>query len=399
MSVAWILLLTLAGLVVCGAVRFLTAPGARTLADRVKHACVIGWGTCLIPVAATCVAVFGAYSLAYEPGRANVFSAVTVPGSLWWSLVTMAGVAAFTAVAQRQAAYLAAVGLIALGLYELYVAVIFPPVIYGQEWYGWSRDAISRPLLVALSLASVAGGSALARRTIVTDLRARDTVTRSLTARVQGLVWSRAEALDAATAELRRIERDLHDGAQARLVALGINLRVAQKLVATSPDAAQALIGECQETSSQALADLRDLVRGIYPPVLADRGIADAVAALALDCPIPVVTDITLAGRPPAPVESAVYFAIAEILNNVVRHARADVAHVRMEYRAGLLRVQVADDGVGGVDPQAGTGLLGLERRLGVFDGILAVSSPAGGPTVVIIEVPCALSSPKTSIS
>jgi signal transduction histidine kinase len=180
---------------------------------------------------------------------------------------------------------------------------------------------------------------------------------------------------------------------------LGINLRAAEKLIRTSPDAAEALIAECRETSSQALADLRDLVRGIYPPVLADRGLGAAVEALALDCPVPAAAEIDLPGRPPAPVESAVYFAVAEVLNNVAKHADATCALVRLGYADGILGAEVTDDGNGGADPGNGTGLAGIEQRLGAFDGILAVNSPVGGPTIVVIEVPCALSSPKISIS
>jgi signal transduction histidine kinase len=247
-----------------------------------------------------------------------------------------------------------------------------------------------------VALASLASGSFLARRTMVADALARR---GGLTAELQRLTQTRADAVDSAAAELRRLERDLHDGAQARLVSLGVNLRAAEKLIRTSPDAAVALIAECRETSARALAELRDLVRGIYPPVLADRGLADAVRALALDCPVPVTTEISLNGRPPAPVESAVYFAVAEILNNVARHAEAASVVIRAEHARGVLRVEVSDDGSGGAEPGKGTGLRGIERRLAVFDGILAVISPAGGPTTVIIEVPCALSLPKISIS
>jgi signal transduction histidine kinase len=131
--------------------------------------------------------------------------------------------------------------------------------------------------------------------------------------------------------------------------------------------------------------------------VLADRGLGDAVRALALDCPLPVVTEIDLPGRPPAPVESAVYFAVAEALNNVAKHADATRALIRMRHASGLLRAEITDDGNGGAVAGNGTGLAGIERRLGAFDGILAVNSPVGGPTIVIIEVPCALSSPKIS--
>lgn len=202
-----------------------------------------------------------------------------------------------------------------------------------------------------------------------------------------------------AAAELRRVERDLHDGAQARLVALGINLRTAEQLFTTNPDAALTLVVESRKNSALALAELRALVRGIHPPVLADRGLADAIRALALSSPVPAATDIELAGRPPAPVESAVYFSVAEALANAVKHADASQVNIRIAHLAGMLRIEVTDDGHGGADPASGTGLLGVERRLSTFDGILAVSSPAGGPTIVVIEVPCALSSPKTSSS
>jgi signal transduction histidine kinase len=136
--------------------------------------------------------------------------------------------------------------------------------------------------------------------------------------------------------------------------------------------------------------------------VLADRGLGDAVRALALDCPIPAETDIQLPGRPPAPVESAVYFAVAEALSNAAKHSQARSVFVRVAHDGRLLRAEAHDDGVGGADPAggpglAGTGLAGIERRLAAFDGILAVSSPLGGPTIVAIEVPCELSSPKTS--
>jgi signal transduction histidine kinase len=236
----------------------------------------------------------------------------------------------------------------------------------------------------------------LTRRTIVADVRARRS---GLTARVERLARTRADAVDSAAAELRRLERDLHDGAQARLVALGINLRTAEKLIEVSPPAAATLVADCRNTATLALSELRDLVRGIYPPVLADRGLGDAIKALALDCPVRTLTDIQLPGRPPAPVESAVYFAVAEALSNAAKHAEAKTILIRVTHERGMLRVQVDDDGVGGADPASGTGLAGMEQRLGAFDGILAVSSPAGGPTIVVIEVPCALSSPKTSTS
>jgi signal transduction histidine kinase len=218
-----------------------------------------------------------------------------------------------------------------------------------------------------------------------------------LVSRVRRLTATRVDAVDAAAAELRRVERDLHDGAQARLVALGLSLRTTERLIRTDPDAAVALVTQAREHSALALAELRALVRGINPPVLAERGLGDALRALALDSPVPATAEISLPGRLPEPVEAAAYFAVAEALANAAKHAHARGVHIRAEHAAARLRIEVSDDGTGGADPDQGTGLHGVERRLRTFDGILAISSPPGGPTIVVIEVPCALSSPKIS--
>jgi signal transduction histidine kinase len=207
--------------------------------------------------------------------------------------------------------------------------------------------------------------------------------------RVRRLTMTRVDAVDTAAAELRRIERDLHDGAQARLIALGISLRATEGLIRTNPEAAVALVAESRENSARALTELRALVRGIHPPVLAERGLGDAIRALALDCPVPATAEVDLPGRRPAPVEAAAYFAVAEALANAAKHAEARSVHIRAAHAAGALRIEVIDDGAGGADPSRGTGLRGVERRLGTFDGVLAVSSPPGGPTIVVIEVPC----------
>jgi len=218
-----------------------------------------------------------------------------------------------------------------------------------------------------------------------------------LSSRVQHLAQTRAEAIDTGAAEMRRIERDLHDGAQARLVAMGMTLDAAGQLIDDNPAAARALLLEARDASVRALTELRDLVRGIHPPVLADRGLADAVRALVLDCPLRARLAADLPGRLPAPVESAAYFAVSELLANVAKHAEATQTWVDIRYLDGMLRVGVTDNGHGGADPARGTGLRGIERRLAAFDGVTAVSSPPGGPTAVTMEVPCALSSPKTS--
>jgi len=218
-----------------------------------------------------------------------------------------------------------------------------------------------------------------------------------LALRVRQLTQTRTEALDTGAAEIRRIERDLHDGAQARLVAMGMTLDAAGQIIDSNPDAARALVLEARDASVKALAELRALVRGIHPPVLADRGLADAIRALALDAPARISLASDLNGRPPAPVESAAYFAASELLANVSKHAEARQTWVDIRYTDGMLRIGVTDNGHGGAEPALGTGLRGIERRLAAFDGVLAISSPPGGPTAVTMEIPCALSSPKTS--
>ena len=220
-----------------------------------------------------------------------------------------------------------------------------------------------------------------------------------LALRVEQLTESRAETVDTQAAELRRIERDLHDGAQARLVALGMSLAMAEQQLARDPEGARTLLTEARTASSDALAELRDLVRGIHPPVLADRGLVGAVQALALAAPLPVEVQADLAGRLPAPVESAMYFAVAEALTNIVKHAEAQHAWVALRRTGDVLTATVRDDGAGGVDPSRGTGIRGIERRLSAFDGTLAVESPPGGPTDLVMVLPCASSSPKTSPS
>jgi signal transduction histidine kinase len=234
-------------------------------------------------------------------------------------------------------------------------------------------------------------GYALTARALLGPTRRAELSARQaeLSTRVQHLARTRSDTIDAGAAELRRIERDLHDGAQARLVAMGMTLDAIEQQIESSPQAARALLAEAKASSVQALTELRDLVRGIHPPVLADRGLADAIRALALDTPIPVRVCAELPGRPPAPVESAAYFAVSELLANVVKHAGARDAWIDVRHSAGLLRISVGDDGRGGADPAGGSGLRGIERRLAAFDGVLALSSPAGGPTVVNLEIPC----------
>ncbi|GAA3489827.1 sensor domain-containing protein [Streptomyces cremeus] len=212
----------------------------------------------------------------------------------------------------------------------------------------------------------------------------------ALARRVETLTESRHDALDTSAAELRRIERDLHDGAQARLVAMGMNLGTIEALVEKDPAQAKKLLAAARASSAEALTELRDLVRGIHPPVLAERGLGDAVRALALRLPVETEVEVDLPGRADAPVESAAYFALSEVLTNAVKHSGADRLWIDLHGTDGMLRASVTDNGRGGARIGAGSGLSGVERRLGTFDGVLAVSSPAGGPTMVTMEIPCA---------
>ncbi len=217
-----------------------------------------------------------------------------------------------------------------------------------------------------------------------------------MAARVSQLTESRSVVVDSSAAELRRIERDLHDGAQARLVSLGMNIGLAEQVVRDDPDLALTLLAEARASSGAALSELRALVRGIHPPVLAERGLDGAVRALALSLPLPVDLHINLPGRSSAPVESAAYFVIAEALANVVKHSGATRAWVQLEYEPGKLVAIVGDNGTGGAALQADGGLRGIERRLSAFDGMVAVTSPIGGPTQVTLELPCELSLART---
>ncbi|MEV0895264.1 histidine kinase [Actinoplanes sp. NPDC049802] len=221
------------------------------------------------------------------------------------------------------------------------------------------------------------------------------TAAAALASRVEQLSASRADTVDAQAAELRRIERDLHDGAQARLVAVGLGLATVARLMDSDPRRARQVLAQAQETSATALEELRRLVRGIHPPVLAERGLADAVRAIALDTPLPVTVHVDVPGRLDPAVESAVYFAACEALANAARVASR--VSFTLTHHDDRLRMIVMDDGPGGADPAAGTGLRGIIRRLAAFDGTLTLHSPVGGPTVLTMEVPCASSSPKTS--
>ncbi|HET8752676.1 MAG TPA: sensor domain-containing protein [Gaiellaceae bacterium] len=206
--------------------------------------------------------------------------------------------------------------------------------------------------------------------------------------RISELEETRAGAVDQQESELERIERDLHDGAQARLVALGMSLGMAEQKLATDPVAAQELLAEARKGTREALEELRSLARGIHPPVLADRGLEAAISALADRTPLQVNIAVDLPRRPPRAVETAAYFVAAEALANAGKHAGATNVYIAVREDAGELAVEVVDDGTGGADA-AGNGLSGLARRVEALDGRLDVISPAGGPTTIRAVMPC----------
>src|SRR6266508_4267792 len=286
-----------------------------------------------------------------------------------------------------------------LVIWSLPLALVTMPLWYRLPPEGRSPlfDFDGRPLLVVDSLPEALAGVAiglllgLLAATLVRSLgMAHAVVARTLLspgpaalrARVQTLETTRARVVEAAAEERRRIERDLHDGAQQRLVALAMDLGMAMEKFASEPEAARALVEEAHQEAKRALAELRDLARGIHPAVLSDRGLDAALSALAARSPVPVEVRVTLDGRLPAPVEAIAYFVAAEALVNVAKHAAA-AATLTVTRSGDLAVVEVSDDGVGGAEAAAGSGLAGLADRVAGVDGRLTVASPPGGPTVV----------------
>jgi signal transduction histidine kinase len=211
----------------------------------------------------------------------------------------------------------------------------------------------------------------------------------ALTAKVGRIETSRVAAVDAAEAERRRIERDLHDGAQQRLVALAMDLGAARDRLDRDPEASRILLDSAHEEAKAALGELRDLVRGIHPAILEERGLDAALSAVVARCPVPVSVEVDVADRPRSSVESAAYYVVTEALTNVARHAEATQAWVSLVRAGDRLTVEIRDDGVGGADPDQGTGLRGLRDRASGLGGTCDVISPAGGPTTLLVVLPC----------
>ena len=226
------------------------------------------------------------------------------------------------------------------------------------------------------------GGTAIARGLLAPDERA------ILAARVTTLEATRAAAVESADARLRRLERDLHDGAQHRLAFIAMELDRARSKLADDPEGASELLARAHEESKRAMVELRDLVRGIHPSVLTDRGLDAAVSGLAERCPVPVDVEVRLEDRPPDAVETGAYYVVAEALTNVGKHAQANRATVEIRRDDGRLVVEVRDDGRGGAARVSGSGLEGLAQRVEALDGTLNIDSPTGGPTVITAELP-----------
>ncbi|MFF0435689.1 sensor histidine kinase [Streptomyces sp. NPDC004327] len=282
------------------------------------------------------------------------------------------------------------------------LAAALPPAGLAAAALALTRPEPAARLAGALGLLLAVGSAPYAWRPVrpVAVRFLRPSRAMALADRVDELTAQRADVTVAQAAELRRIERDLHDGAQARLVALGLFLATAEKLMETRPEQARALLKDARAGAAASLAELRELVRGISPPVLSERGLVDAVRALALDVPLDVTVtaaqtaavDAESAPRPEPPIESAVYFGVAELLTNAVKHGRATRARVTLTRDDQGIVAEIEDDGRGGAGLRPGGGLDGLRRRLAVFDGTLEITSPTGGPTRVRMAVPCAYS-------
>ncbi|HUR19884.1 MAG TPA: sensor histidine kinase [Vicinamibacterales bacterium] len=273
------------------------------------------------------------------------------------------------------------------------------PIAY---WFGVFRMQFGSWVFdgpVAMMIATLAGipmtllafgvTRGLARLEAVMGAALLDASPDELRRRVADIAKSRTRSMSAADEERRRLERDLHDGAQQRIVSLAMTLGLAQQKLASNPEQGARLVAEAHEEAKRALQDLRDLARGLHPAVLTDHGLEAALPALAARCPIPTRVDVAVSPRPAPAVESAAYFVVAEALTNVARHSQAANVQVAARRVHDLLTVEVRDDGKGGASVVPGGGLAGLTDRVEALEGRLHVTSPEGGPTVLHVEMPC----------
>jgi signal transduction histidine kinase len=292
------------------------------------------------------------------------------------------------------------VGLLGASLPAAAINALLVPLYW---WAAPKDDPVSSPYPVtswtgAAFMPLIAVGYAIASLWVTPWLaRTQDRLARwllspppgaRLAERVAELTASRAAALEAHGAELRRIERDLHDDTQNRIVAVAMHLGIIERALRRDPATVLPLVLKAQDAASDALAGLRGVVRSIYPPVLAERGLDGAIAGLIARSAVPTTLTVTDLTRAPAAVESAAYFVVAEALTNVAKHSGADHCEVRLTGGDPLV-IEVRDDGHGGADETGGTGLAGIRRRVAAFDGTTSIDSPPGGPTFLRVELPC----------
>ena len=272
--------------------------------------------------------------------------------------------------------------------------LVFGPGFVVAAALSGKGSLLHRSPIAALGVAMAVAAGWLARGAAALDLALARRLLQPppaelLARRVASLSASRAAAVEAADAERRRIERDLHDSTQQRLVSLAMNLGMTRAALAGADPAVRAAVAAAHEEAKQALAELRDLIRGLHPAVLDELGLDAALSGIAARSPVPVRLVVDLPGRPPAAIEAVAYFVVSEALSNVAKHAAATRADVVVRQQTDGLTLAVADDGRGGADPVRGTGLRGLRQRVESVDGTLSIASPAGGPTSILVTLPC----------
>lgn len=277
------------------------------------------------------------------------------------------------------------------GLWWAFPAAPWMPVI-SEPITGWGAaltlGAVNLAVVSALAVAVLPWLARAHARSCLAVLA--PSPAEHLVERVTELTRTRADVLQAHSAELRRIERDLHDGTQARLVSIAMRLAVAGDAYAHDPDAATSLVRQAHAETEEAMTELRSVIHTIYPPVLADQGLSGALTAVTARAGVPTRLDVGPLGEVPAAVEAVAYFAATEALANVARHSGATDASIRVRLDGALLRLRITDDGTGGADAARGSGLNGMRRRVAALDGSMDISSPPGGPTVITVALPCA---------
>ncbi len=285
------------------------------------------------------------------------------------------------------------VSFLAAGLVCVTAPIFGTPVTLGS-WGVSTQSPITLAAVVVTGTALVLAVPSMARAVAYGDARIAIALlgrarSEELAQRVEHLAQARTGTVDAADAERRRVERDLHDGTQQRLTALAMNLGVARATLPDLSPAAQAALDQAHAEAKEALVELRGIVRGLHPAVLDDRGLDAALSGLAARSPIPVSLDVRVPQRLPQPVEAVAYFVVSEALTNVVKHSGAGRAQVTARLADGRLHLRIVDDGAGGADPTRGSGLTGLRQRVASVDGELTIESPPGGPTVLEAVIPC----------